>query len=168
MAKNTCDEKVFDRIFRELASDLNRFLHHKFGASYNPADMIQEAFMALWNNCHKVSPDKAKSYLFTVANNMTLKSIDKGKSAEKYISRQELNPVSEDPQQSLEGKEFSEKLNSALNDMPETQRVAFMLNKVEGKKHREIAEMLGISQKAVEKRIYKAAEFLFERIGKKI
>ena len=39
-----------------------------------------------------------------------------------------------------------------------------MLNRVEGKKHQEIAEMLGISRKAVEKRIYTALDKLREEI----
>ena len=39
-----------------------------------------------------------------------------------------------------------------------------MLNRVEGKKHKEIAELLGISQKAVEKRIYGALNKLREDI----
>ena len=48
--------------------------------------------------------------------------------------------------------------------MSEDQRVTFLLNRVEGKKHAEIAEMLGISQKAVEKRIYTALAQLRKHI----
>ena len=44
------------------------------------------------------------------------------------------------------------------------QREAFMLNRVEGKRHKEIAEILGISRKAVEKRIYAALENLRKEI----
>jgi RNA polymerase sigma-70 factor (ECF subfamily) len=40
------------------------------------------------------------------------------------------------------------------------------MNRVDGLKHREIAEILGISQKAVEKRIYKALESLQTKLGK--
>jgi RNA polymerase sigma-70 factor (ECF subfamily) len=39
-----------------------------------------------------------------------------------------------------------------------------MLNRVEGKKHKEIAELLGISRKAVEKRIYSALKQLRQDI----
>jgi RNA polymerase sigma-70 factor (ECF subfamily) len=44
--------------------------------------------------------------------------------------------------------------------------VAFLLNRIEGKKHKEIADMLGISVKAVEKRLYKALEKLRSQVGK--
>ena len=43
-----------------------------------------------------------------------------------------------------------------LANLTEAQRVAFMMNSVEGKRFKEIAELLEISTKAVEKRIYGA------------
>ena len=49
--------------------------------------------------------------------------------------------------------------------LPEGQRIAFMLNRVEGKKHQEIADILGLSKKAVEKRIYTALKTLRKDIA---
>ncbi len=46
-----------------------------------------------------------------------------------------------------------EKLKKAINNLSEGQRIAFLMNRVEGKKYREIAEILEISVKAVEKRM---------------
>jgi RNA polymerase sigma-70 factor (ECF subfamily) len=66
----------------------------------------------------------------------------------------------------LEEAEYMERLQRALEDLTEEQRIAFMMNRVDGLKHREIAEILGISQKAVEKRIYKALESLQTKLGK--
>jgi RNA polymerase sigma-70 factor (ECF subfamily) len=57
-------------------------------------------------------------------------------------------------------------LQAAIAGLTEEQRAAFLLNRIEGKKHKEIAEMLGISQKAVEKRIYTALDILTEKVGK--
>ena len=53
-----------------------------------------------------------------------------------------------------------EKYKNVLASLKEEQRVAFLLNKVEGKKHSEIAEMLGVTQKVVEYRIYTAFNIL--------
>ena len=64
----------------------------------------------------------------------------------------------------MEEQQFMQRFEKALNALPEGQRIAFMLNRVEGKKHQEIAEMLGISRKAVEKRIYTALDKLREEI----
>jgi RNA polymerase sigma-70 factor (ECF subfamily) len=57
-----------------------------------------------------------------------------------------------------------QKYQNALAKLTPEKRVAFLLNRVEGKKHKEIAEMLGISRKAVEKRIYTALEQLRKEI----
>lgn len=166
--KNTCEESVFNEIFRSVSSDLYKFLYHRFGADGNPDDIVQESFLALWENCSKIIYEKAKSYVFTVAYNKTLKAFRKDKTAVKYISLQDKNQHEGSPQEVLEEKEFRSRLENAINDLPEKQRIAFMLNRTEGKKHKEIAEMLGISVKAVEKRIYKAADHLLKKMGRKI
>jgi RNA polymerase sigma-70 factor (ECF subfamily) len=56
----------------------------------------------------------------------------------------------------LEEKEFSAKLEKALSKLSESQRIAFLMNRIDGKKYKEIAEILNISVKAVEKRIHNA------------
>ena len=66
----------------------------------------------------------------------------------------------------MEGMEFQQKLEQALSELSEDQRVTLMLNRVEGKRHQEIADLLGISRKAVEKRIYTALAILEKKIGK--
>ena len=75
--------------------------------------------------------------------------------------------TNESPEFILEEKEYMNRLQNALASLSEAQRVAFMLNRVEGKRHKEIAEMLGISRKAVEKRIYTALAVLKEKMGGK-
>jgi RNA polymerase sigma-70 factor (ECF subfamily) len=52
------------------------------------------------------------------------------------------------------------KYQKVLTKLSEEQRVAFLLNKVEGKKHEEIAQQLGVTRKVVEYRIYSAFNIL--------
>jgi RNA polymerase sigma factor (sigma-70 family) len=162
--KNICKDELFNKVFESHSKDLYRFLYYKYGAENNPHDMVQEAFIKLWNNCHKVVFDKARAFLFTVANNHMLSELAKKKTALKYA---EIKPITfsvETPEYIMEGSEFEDKLKSAIAELTEEQRVAFLLNRIEGKKHQEIAEMLGISRKAVEKRIYTALAKLREKV----
>lgn len=163
--KNVCDETVFQRLFRNHSEDLYRFLYYKFGPDNNPQDLVQEAFIKLWNRCKDITEDKARSFLFTVARNQMLNEIDKKKTALKY-QQQQVSPSgsNETPQYIMEEKQFNDRLQAALDNLTEDQRVTFLLNRIEGKKHAEIAEMLGISQKAVEKRIYTALAKLRQHI----
>ena len=49
---------------------------------------------------------------------------------------------------------------SAISDLPEGQREVFLLNRIDKKTYKEIAEMLDISVKAVEKRMNLALQDL--------
>ncbi len=164
--ENTCEEKVFNELFKTHSKDLYRFLYYKFGAENNPSDLVQDAFIKLWDNCVNVPPDKARSFLFTVANNQMLNELSKKKTVLKYTLEKHKGHTTQSPEYIMEEKEYLARLQAAINDLSEDQRVAFLLNRIEGKKHREIAEILGISQKAVEKRIYTALSIITGKVGK--
>ncbi|SRX72295.1 RNA polymerase sigma factor [Aequorivita antarctica] len=157
---NICEEITFARIYNKYAKDLHDFLYYKFGEQFNPSDKAQDAFMKLWDNCKKVPVDKAKSYLFTIANNMMLNEVKHQKVVLKHQKIKPEHYTNESPEFILEKEQFLELYQKALEKLSEEQRVAFMMNKAEGKKHSEIAEMLGVTQKVVEYRIYTAFSFL--------
>ena len=65
-----------------------------------------------------------------------------------------FDKTNENPEYILEEKQFKKKLLKAIENLNETQRVAFLMHRIDGKKYSEIAEELNISVKAVEKRIH--------------
>lgn len=162
---NVCEEHVFQKVFEANSKDLYRFLYYKYGADNNPSDLVQDAFIKLWNNCRNVLPVKARSFLFTVANNQMLNELAKKKTAFTYALSKPKNYTAESPQYILEENEYMNRLQKAIEDLNPDQRAAFLLNRIEGKKHEEIAAILGISRKAVEKRIYGAVAILREKLG---
>ncbi len=162
--KNVCEEKVFNELFLQHSKDLHNFLYYKYGESMNPGDIVQESFIKLWNNCAKVFFEKAKSFLFTVANNHMLNELSKAKTAQNYREIKPKDYTHENPEYILEESEYMSQLQDAINDLSEDLRVTLLLNRIDGKKHQEIADMLGISRKAVEKRIYKALALIREKV----
>ena len=67
-----------------------------------------------------------------------------------------VHSTNESPEFILEETEFKTKLEKAISNLTEGQRTAFLLNRIDGKKYAEIAIILEISVKAVEKRIHGA------------
>ena len=65
----------------------------------------------------------------------------------------------------MEMKEYEQKLTRVLEQMPEGSREVFLMNRLEDLKYREIAENLGISVKAVEKRMSKALQIIREKLN---
>ncbi|MGP1990923.1 RNA polymerase sigma factor [Zobellia laminariae] len=158
--ENVCEETVFGSLYTKYAKNLHDFLYYKYGDNLNPGDKAQDAFVKLWENCSKVTPDKAKSYLFTVANNMMLNETKHQKVVLKYQSVAPKGYTNENPEFILEQEQYYKKYQTALAKLSEEQRTAFMLNKAEGKKHEEIAQILGVTRKVVEYRIYSAFDQL--------
>ncbi|WP_298791368.1 sigma-70 family RNA polymerase sigma factor [uncultured Allomuricauda sp.] len=160
---NVCEEQVFSSIFKANSKTVFNYIYYKFGNEEKAHDAVQEAFVKLWENCAKVMPEKAKSYLYTVANNLYLNVIKAEKVRLKY-AKPTLEISNESPEFLLEEKEYQQKLDNALNDLPENQRTTFLLNRIDGKKYAEIAEMEGVSVKAIEKRMHLALKTLREKI----
>ncbi|REE08562.1 RNA polymerase sigma-70 factor (ECF subfamily) [Winogradskyella pacifica] len=161
---NICESQLFERLYKKHSKNLHDFLYYKFGDHLNPEDKVQEAFIKLWQNCGKVAPNKAKSYLFTTANNLMLNAFAHQKVVLKYNNKPQKTSTNETPEFLLQEKEYHQKLQTALSKLTEAQRVAFLMNRVEGKRFKEIAELLDISVKGVEKRIYGALKKLREDI----
>ncbi|MEM1120380.1 MAG: sigma-70 family RNA polymerase sigma factor [Bacteroidota bacterium] len=156
MPENICPEKTFRTIFQEQATALRNFLYYKTGNLPQAEDVLQDAFGKLWENCAKIIPTKAKSFLFTTANNLLLNQIAHQKVVLKFQSRTAPKTSRVDPQFLLEEKEFHQKLAAAIGALPEKQRVVFLMNRIDKKKYREIADILDISVKTVEKRMHQA------------
>ena len=154
---NLCNESLFERFYRAHVKALRNFLLYKFGNTEQAEDCTQEAFIKLWQNCGQVTPEKAKSFLYTVANNLNLNQIAHQKVVLTYAQKANVtSATSESPHYIMEEEEFKTRLLSAIENLNETQRVAFLMHRIDGKKYAEIAAELEISVKAVEKRIHLA------------
>ena len=151
-----CQEEQFEKVYREQVDSVYHFSYYKCGNKAAAEDLLQEAFLILWENCATVSIEKAKAFLFRVIRNRHLNKVERKKVIRKYEQQLSLRPDIESPEYILEKKEFYNRLNEAINNLPETQKEVFLLNRIDKMKYREIAELLGISQKAVEKRMHKA------------
>lgn len=162
--EHICEERLFSSLFEKHSKDLHDFLYYKFGSYLNPRDKVQEAFIKLWENCANVTQDKAKSFLFTTANNLMLNEYAHHKVVLRHQQSTPKSHTNESPEFIMQEKEYQKKLETAIANLSEAQRVAFLLNRVEGKRFKEIAELLDISTKAVEKRIYGALKKLREDI----
>lgn len=154
---NTCDELIFSSFFKSQIKSLRNFLFYKFGNMQQAEDLAQEAFVKLWQNCSAVPLEKAKPYIYTIANNSSLNQI----AHQKVVLRYEknftgLDKTNENPEYLLEEKQFQTKLLKAIEKLNEKQRTAFLMHRIDGKKYSEIALDLNISVKAVEKRIHLA------------
>ncbi|MDF1696292.1 MAG: RNA polymerase sigma factor [Saprospiraceae bacterium] len=157
---SVCKEKTYQELYYKYGEYLRNFLYYKSGDMVLSEDLCHDSFIKLWENCSKVTIDKAKSYLFTVANNMFLNKAKKDKVILKFGNTIRSKVDKNDPHFILQKSEFKQRLELAISELPETQREVFLMNRIDKKKYKEISEELGISVKAVEKRMHKALSAL--------
>jgi len=167
MSQNVCQEEIYKSIFYTHSEHIRNFLYYKSGNLALAEDLVQDAFGKLWENCAKVEFPKAKSYLFTIANNLFLNHVNHQKVVLKFEQIGHSDTDRQSPHYLMEEAEFKQRLESAIAALPEDQRTVFLMNRIDKKKYREIAEELGLSVKAVEKRMHKALAVL-RKIHKKV
>lgn len=161
--QNVCGERIYSDIFQANSKIIFNHIFYKYGNEEKAHDAVQEAFLKLWQNCAKVPPNKAKSFLYTVANNLYLNVLKAEKVRLKYADKT-LKTTNEHPEFLMEEQQFKEKLDAALNSLPENQRATFLMNRIDGLKYAEIAQLEGVSIKAIEKRMHLALKSLREKI----
>lgn len=163
--KSLCDEIHFNAFYSKHIQDASNFAFYKCGNKNTSLDLAQEAFIKIWENCKKIDFEKAKSYLFTVVNNLFLNKVKHDKVVLEYAKKQPYQDINnQSPEYLLEEEEFKKKLKKAIENLTEAEREVFLMNRIDGKKYREIADFLNISQKAVEKRMSSALKKLREKI----
>jgi len=161
---NICDKVLFSRLYEKYAQGLSDLLYYKYGTQLNASDKVQDAFIKMWQNCAKVKPQAAKSYLYTVANNMMLNEAKHQKVVLKFNKVKPKDYTNETPEFLMRKEQFLASYEKVLSNLKSEQREAFILSKIEGKTHREIAEMVGVTKKVIEHRIYAAFAILTEQL----
>jgi len=167
--KSVCDEKTFRILFDSHSQVIQNFIYYKCGDMSQAEDITQDAFVKLWNNCRKVLFEKAKSFLMKVAQNAFFNEVNHKKVILKY-NQQSFSSIGYEysPEFLLEEKEFLIKLQRSISDLPEKQREVFLLSRKDKKTYKEIAEIIGLTQKAVERRMHLALLELKEKLGRAI
>lgn len=164
MQESVCQEDVYNGLYHKHFTALRNYMYYKCGDLDQAEDIAQESFIRLWQKCADVLFEKVTGFVHTVANRLFLDQVRSKKVSLRFEKDQLPQQNSEDPLYILRTEEFRQRIEEVISDLPEGQREVFLLNRIEKHTYKEIAEMLGVSQTAVEKRMAKALVKLKDRI----
>lgn len=152
-----CSDAIFKSVFEANFKLLRNFLIYKFRDVERAEDVAQNAFVKLWENCGLLKPEQAKSFLYTTAIRISLNNIKHDKVVSNFeIQSKPKATHQESPEFLLEETELKIRLEKAINELPEKQRTVFLMNRFDNQSYTEIAAVLDLSVKAVEKRMHQA------------
>ena len=159
--------REFEQAFDMYYTHVRNFLYYKTSNVELSEDIAQDAFVKLWETRDKIEKSSLKAYIFTIANNLMINKLKRTQLKYRFLKLQVDQKDIQTPQYLMEMKEFDEKLQSAIAKLPDGAREVFLMNRIDDLKYREIADMLGLSMKAVEKRMSRALAILREEIDGK-
>jgi RNA polymerase sigma-70 factor (ECF subfamily) len=163
------DEKNdFRAIFNDYFQHLCHLSMHYLEDEDESKEVVQEAFVKLWEIRNELNEESnLRNFLYTLVKNnclnilkrrqILLKHHEKIKWIEMHYQYESLSRMGDNY---MEFNELKEKIDTAINNLPDHCRVVFELSRFEELKNREIADKLGITQKTVEAHLTKALKIL--------
>ncbi len=146
--------QLFNSALRDLRLYLKRTLRHDDDAD----EIAQEAMLRIWGARDSVRMDTARPLLFRIASNL---AIDRLREHQRWRFQALEAPDFASPDISAEracaAREELAAVKAAIDALPENCRTAFVRSRIEGQKHAEVAEAMGISRSMVEKHVAEAA-----------
>ncbi|TDO05536.1 RNA polymerase sigma-70 factor [Sunxiuqinia elliptica] len=145
------DEAAFNKAFESYYSRLCFFADNIIHDYDQSSSIVQQVFVDLWLKRERLDVVYSlKGFLFRSVRNQSLDWLRHRKVESEYL--QELSFKQEEAVflDQLELAELNDKINTAIQELPEKCREIFVLCRFEGLKYAEIASRLEISVKTVE------------------
>ena len=153
-------DKAYNDCVDNFADGVYRFIVKNIRHTEDAQDIVQSAFEKLWVNRAQVLPEKAKSYLFTVAYHQMIDHIRKSNkmplSDEASIPHQPVNQAQT---------ELKELLMRAVNELNPIQKSIVLLKDYEGYSYREIGEIMNLSDSQVKVYLHRARIILKNKLS---
>lgn len=160
------NEKAYKKLFDIYYINLVLYCQNLSGNQSQAKDIVQETFIKIWNNRKSIEiTTSIKSYLYrSVYNNFVNEYTKKIKAEQIYldIKREILNNLID-----LDREIYDKKIKlieAAIEELPKKCQKVFLMSKVDGYKYKEIAKLLSISEKAVEKHVSRAIARIKENL----
>lgn len=160
------DKQAFQLLFELYYAALCLYAKRYIDDRAAREDIVQDIFCALWEKRKFIDiSTSAKNYLLTAVKNFSLNQLRKQGHSDDYVNRMTLQTgYDEHPHNLYTLHELESLLDKALQQLPEPYRIAFVMNRLELKKTSEIAEVLGVSVRTVERYRDRAVQILQQEL----
>ena len=165
------DQRRFRQLMELTSDDLLHFAISFIGDKETSEEIVSDVYVKIWKNrgeLHNIQ--NLKSYLFISVKNGCLSYLRKKKN-EKIVLLDEYKDFHfqqvSGPDNELIDNETIKNIYKAIDTLPPKCKMAFTLAKINGLKHREIAEVMDVSEKTVNNHLVAAVKKITELLGVK-
>ena len=151
------DKKEYNDIVKTHSGSLYRFILKMLRDSDGANDIVQDAFLKLWQHVDEVEFIKAKSWLFTTARNTMLNQLKRDKRKESMDAIEGNEPFTRQ-----ENFELKELIDKSLDLLPEIQKTIILLRDLEGYDYKEIGNILNLNESQVKVYLFRGRQKIKE------
>lgn len=162
------DRFEYKRIYLEFY-DVLYSLGKQYLLDANDAEeIVQDAFMKLWEIRSELSDQSnIKNFLYTLVKNNCLNQLRNKQNAARLIKnyhylelQYNYEALEKMGDSFFQFQELREKIDIAINALPDDLRVVFEMNRFQEMRYKDIAQKLNVSEKTIEARMTKALKIL--------
>jgi len=152
------NEKAFKKAFHKFYQRMYRFMLVRTQSEENSKDLVQDVFIRLWQSRRSINPKLSlPGYLFCIANNIYIDFCRKEQNQPEPSAQLDELFYDDGPAENVE---LKLRLYAAIKKLPQDLGTVFILQKIEGLRQAEIAEICEISTRTVEGRLSRAIKIL--------
>ncbi len=143
------DHDAFRLIFMKYYPKTKYFITHIIKSEDIAEDLSQDIFLKIWTNKeHLPNLRSFNAYVYKMARFAALDYL-KHKVVEETFAANYKQPTTADPEEELNAKELELLVQIAIDLMPEQRRRIYIMSREENIQNKEIAEILGLSEKTI-------------------
>lgn len=162
------DKTAFESVYWTYNSYIFNFISSLLYDKSLAEDLTQNVFLKIWEKHETIDPTQAfDAYLFTIARNLVYKDSESRLLFETAIVVLNRQSFESDTlmEEKIEAESLREYIDSLIEQLPPARKNIFQLSRQKHLSNKEIAEKLSLSEKTVETQLYRALQFLKQRLS---
>lgn len=162
------DREAYAVLYKTYWADVYNFSRLYLKTKEAAEEVIQDVFIKLWEAREFICPqENIKGFLFIITRNIIFDQYRKQVNMTNYKLSliQALGEHSYSMDEDMEKNEIENLIKRMVQQMPERQQTIFRLKYREDLSYKEIALRLGVTERVVERDLYKTLKFLKENIS---
>jgi RNA polymerase sigma-70 factor (ECF subfamily) len=168
------DQRAFSQLMRRHKEPLYRFVRRYVGDADEAYDLLQESFTSAWKALKRYDQSRPfPTWLRRIALNKC-RDWSRRRAVRAWLTKSDaldspsgakLADLGPTPEEALAERDALRALDAAVAALPRALKESLILTVLDGLPQQEVSELLGISRKAVELRVYRARRVLAQSLG---
>jgi RNA polymerase sigma-70 factor (ECF subfamily) len=166
------DQAAFQELFRKYSPRVLQYARRFVGSDAQAEELTQDVFVQVFRFRQRYRPrSRLATWVFTIATNLCLNELRRPERQlrvdlwDRRDAEDREGPPLPDTQaltaeEGAATRELARHLEAAVDRLPEKQRAALLLSRVDGLAYRDVAEALGCSEGAVKALLFRATQTL--------